>query len=718
MFNDQAREKGRLIQANKAIMLAFCGHKFDCHIVWKSKRLRFQKRINASGLIQLTLEGGYVEFKDVAKVTGTIGGLAGIARSFQIPDKYSKESFPHPFAIIEHLNYVGDVPSSDLWHKNRIPDMFLSILPKELHSILNNKLPLPVCDILTQMSTNYVFDFQKVSKEYQILDCVCLCIIYNKLSLCMKEMMHMTLSKYLTASEIAYDYIKRNVSQGQVLVASYRSVDAWLRQSIQGGKVFPQKGCFYSKDRMKIHRLIQEQKNLKRLLDSYPHDTSARMALLKVRLQLALYHNFCKDYLHDLDVTSLYPAEMAQREFPIGQPRWEHDEEKIKDYRKRLNKGDKTLPMAVVECDVSFKDGPRIFPILARREPGNPTLLYTFENKQHLIKTSILLLSAQKHNHAHITRIYNLYVWDNTYPLFKETIQFLADAKIKAKEDGNKALEYMYKTEMNSGNGKFSQKYHDEEEVISDDMSFIDNIYQTKSRVLHDVDLANDAQCAVKYEIGLRDVQFPVHLNSFVLSYSQERMNDIVGEFDGFRLWANTFYYADTDSLLIHHRSEQILRRKRPDLFGKKLGLLHDDIDEVIDGLIIGAILLAPKIYILEIFGRDKVTGELTIAYHVRAKGIRDGNTKLSFEEFERMLKENTYTQTQEWHFETKSIDKNAPAIKKVEEPKTTNRKPWAGRLLWNPITNRWIPFSTEQERKDTDKWAKEIGRVNEQKIT
>jgi hypothetical protein len=41
--------------------------------------------------------------------------------------------------------------------------------------------------------------------------------------------------------------------------------------------------------------------------------------------------------------------------------------------------------------------------------------------------------------------------------------------------------------------------------------------------------------------------------------------------------------------------------KKHPDWFGKKLGQLHDDIDEVIDGIIIGARFLAPKLYILEI---------------------------------------------------------------------------------------------------------------------
>ena len=127
--------------------------------------------------------------------------------------------------------------------------------------------------------------------------------------------------------------------------------------------------------------------------------------------------------------------------------------------------------------------------------------------------------------------------------------------------------------------------------------------------IIYDVDLANGDQHAVKYKTGLKDVQFPVHLNSFVLSYSQKRMNYIVEEIDGFTNWDNTFYYADTDSMFLHHRVVQMLQKKHPELFGKKLGQLHDDIEEVNEGIIIGAIFLAPKVYILEIFGIDKETG-------------------------------------------------------------------------------------------------------------
>jgi hypothetical protein len=80
---------------------------------------------------------------------------------------------------------------------------------------------------------------------------------------------------------------------------------------------------------------------------------------------------------------------------------------------------------------------------------------------------------------------------------------------------------------MNSGNGIFSMTIHDEEEKIIEDNDKICELYQNHSRiVISDITLANQYQCIFKYKIGLKDVQHPFHLNSFVISYSQRRMKN------------------------------------------------------------------------------------------------------------------------------------------------------------------------------------------------
>jgi hypothetical protein len=96
-----------------------------------------------------------------------------------------------------------------------------------------------------------------------------------------------------------------------------------------------------------------------------------------------------------------------------------------------------------------------------------------------------------------------------------------------------------------------------------------------------------------KYNAQVKD---PVHLNAFILAYSRVIMNRCINAFDGFTDWNKTFYYTDTDSIYIHINQLKELQRKMPDIIGKNLGNLHDDIKEVEGGKIIRAIFIRPKL--------------------------------------------------------------------------------------------------------------------------
>ena len=140
-------------------------------------------------------------------------------------------------------------------------------------------LTISVCNTISQMVTSKVFDFKKVYHDYQVKDCVCLCSIFNKLS---KHILNVTgycLTNFLTYPEVAYEYIISTVPAGLVKIASFRSVDSWLLKSIQGGKYFPQKGCFYSSYRKKILSLLAKLKILQRRVESYRQGT---VSLLRV----------------------------------------------------------------------------------------------------------------------------------------------------------------------------------------------------------------------------------------------------------------------------------------------------------------------------------------------------------------------------------------------------------------------------------------------------
>jgi hypothetical protein len=49
------------------------------------------------------LEGGFVEFKDLSKITGYDKYLASLGKSFQVLEEYRKTVFCHLFDILEIL---------------------------------------------------------------------------------------------------------------------------------------------------------------------------------------------------------------------------------------------------------------------------------------------------------------------------------------------------------------------------------------------------------------------------------------------------------------------------------------------------------------------------------------------------------------------------------------------------------------------------------------
>ena len=72
-------------------------------------------------------------------------------------------------------------------------------------------------------------------------------------------------------------------------------------------------------------------------------------------------------------------------------------------------------------------------------------------------------------------------------------------------------------------------------------------------------------------------------------------MNRCIDGFDGSH-WDKTFYYTDTDSMFIHHDQLKEIQENMPEIIGKGMGQLHDDITEVNGGKIIRAVFVRPKL--------------------------------------------------------------------------------------------------------------------------
>ena len=76
------RKKNHLIKLNRLIIYGFNSGNYDDHFIFKCPDLLFSSIIENHGIISLALEDGYIEFRDVIKMTG-ICKLEKLCKDFQ-----------------------------------------------------------------------------------------------------------------------------------------------------------------------------------------------------------------------------------------------------------------------------------------------------------------------------------------------------------------------------------------------------------------------------------------------------------------------------------------------------------------------------------------------------------------------------------------------------------------------------------------------------------
>ena len=114
-------KRSKLTKNLRIILYAHFGSKFDNQFIFKSKRLQFEFIIDSFGLIQMVLKGGYIEFRDTARITG-LTSLAKLCKDFKLPQKFSKTNFPHEFVNKNTLNSIGTCPEEKYWKDGKIPE--------------------------------------------------------------------------------------------------------------------------------------------------------------------------------------------------------------------------------------------------------------------------------------------------------------------------------------------------------------------------------------------------------------------------------------------------------------------------------------------------------------------------------------------------------------------------------------------------------------------
>ena len=661
-------QENRLKRRFKVIFYAHNGGKYDSHFMLKNKDLLFgRKIIDSGGLISLPLKDDVLEFRDSMRITGRVGcALDKLCKSFGLPKEYSKTDFPHLFMSSDTIDYVGKVPPAIYWKGNKIPEQYQD---KE-------------------------FNVPETSCHYQRLDVVSLTILWAIYKKTFYDITGYDINKFYTKSTISYNHVMSYIPEGEVKIIQDHSIDSWIRSEIvQGGRVFPQKGLFKSK-------LFDE------ILNAQPS-------------QLQELYRFCLesgDYLHDLDARSLYPSALSLFEYPIGDIKWVEKEEDLELVRQAINSCDTNFPICFVKCMVTFPHKHECYnvcPLLAYHlETGE--MLYTLIDRVYS-KTSIDLIEAVKYNKAYITKVYCALMFSNKKPIFRNQINDMYSQRKQAKKNKNKASEEGYKGMSNEFSGKLGQASHDKELIILDEEIIDENEQEVENPKIakcfeRNVSLgellANNKQSM--FEVNKKKearITHPLHLNATMLSYSRVIMNRFINAFGGFDDWEKTFWYCDTDSLFISHTSYLELVKNIPDAIGEELGQLHDDIDEVRDGIIFYGNFLAPKFYMYLTLGYSKKTGheqELVVALHIRVKGLKkDRQKEISREEFEDMLLNGAIVEVDNIErFATAFKKTDEPAVKTIRAPKSFNKHPWKGRI-WDKVTNCYYPYTDTEQIKE-----------------
>jgi len=487
-----------------------------------------------------------------------------------------------------------------------------------------------------------------------------------------------------------------------------------------------------------------------------------RLTVLKQRMaernaELIAVYRETTDYMTDLDATSLYPSAMARFPYPTGKPFWAlaatgpvgENVVTTERVQAALNNQDESFYLGIIDCDLHYPSvaaGASITcPVLAERESSGAArhtkgdakgrLLYTFAPKTHLVKTSVDLIQAVRYNGAVITQVHAALLWPTRDFVFKAPIEALFAERQKAKATGNVSLDCLAKLMLNSSYGKLSQRLiRTTTEIVGDApllrgivgspadsapsptpsdssaaspteqpdtpetpaMLKLDKLYQA-GRAHHLTVLAN-GQAMVEADKERVRIKDPAHLSAFILAYSKVIMNRAIAAFDGFKDWESTFYYTDTDSIQVRADTIQRILKTAPELIGKDLGQLKDDISEVAGGKIIRAVFVRPKLYADEIIGLrgSKYAGieSVHLAWHRRAKGVPKAITEeWSMSDYSSMLKGQTISVNTR-QFLKSFGDASRSGVVTEHRSKIINKVAWDGRA-YDPSSNRYIPHGT-----------------------
>lgn len=454
----------------------------------------------------MTMKSKEIEFKDLYLFT--LCSLRKACEDFEVPDEYWKKEFDHT-----RVNNFDDV--------------------EELKNEIETYLTYDV------LSLKHVFkNFRKSFEEINGVD----------------------ITQCLTLSHAAFTawFSQANIP----LALPSITCDSMIRRSYYGGRVFPQK-------------IIYESKQVNTAYDEL------------------------EDYFVDIDFVSLYPTAMSKYKYFFGNPKHEEDPVQLKRIIADLNTNWKNIVCVDVEC-------PDIYTPLLPERLADGRVYYNLSPKKKQVYVAKELEFAVKRGYR-IVKVH----WALTFPsegfIFKDFI--LKNMKIKNSSKKGTAHYTISKLTMNATYGKFAQRRFVSNKTVHStvvkDMKDVLDIKMVKKR-------NGEFACIVERLANNRNPTKPVYIASQITAYSRLICNEALDSIGAIKQPSQSFIYSDTDSFVIPCSAYKKAEEKG--LIGKELGQLDDELD---GGKITKAIMLAPKTYIMEYITPDNET-----FWKVRCKGI------------------------------------------------------------------------------------------------
>jgi hypothetical protein len=220
-----------------------------------------------------------------------------------------------------------------------------------------------------------------------------------------------------------------------------------------------------------------------------------------------------------LDANSLYPSAMGTSKFPIGPAKV------IKNFRKFPKK--KHLHY-IVECEI---EAPKIrYPIHPYRTEKR-TIIYPI-GRFTGVYNEVELNEMKKDGYKIIRYIRGIY-WSQFARIFEDFVTKLYNKRVEVGSDT--PLGYVLKNLLNAGYGKFL-------EVIRYNSTFKKS---KLGKLISSCPLEN-GQTEYRNRLFHPVVQKPLHIGSYILSYSRKIMNELINA-----VGRENIAYGDTDSIYV-----------------------------------------------------------------------------------------------------------------------------------------------------------------------